>query len=351
MRTAMRLGAVLAVLLFAAAAAVAQGVEDDLSVMNPDTAEQEFSVPEYGIMPGFHRMYRGDYGDLERRYADAQGVLVADVYVDSPAEKAGIIRGDIITAVDGVATSSPAEIAGALEGYEYGDTVEITLLRGGEEMTLSLKLETRIGRPLVGIVGGGYREGPFSGSAPMRRDYEYRNAEPRGKGWGPPQEESEELQDNGENGFAERFFGQGLSRMLPEGISEDMLESVLSGQSAYVTEVAPGSPAAEAGLEAQLLIVAVNGEELEDGDLASRIRSMEPGSEVTLTTLSMNGTEEVTVILGDNDGNAFLGVTYYPFGMGGPGAGNLFPYQDESLRNNRTMPGGPQLRLPDSRNN
>ncbi len=57
------------------------------------------------------------------------GVYVANVVQTSPADKAGLQRGDVIIAVDDTRTFSWEEMTDALGDYEVGDTVKVTVVR------------------------------------------------------------------------------------------------------------------------------------------------------------------------------------------------------------------------------
>jgi Do/DeqQ family serine protease len=71
------------------------------------------------------------------------GVLVAGVTKDSPAEKSGLIPGDIITAVDGQPTKSTGQLRSQISLKTIGDTVKITLLRDRMKKTV----DVGIGKP------------------------------------------------------------------------------------------------------------------------------------------------------------------------------------------------------------
>jgi Do/DeqQ family serine protease len=71
------------------------------------------------------------------------GVLVAGVTKGSPAEKAGLIPGDIITNVDGQITKSTGQLRSQIGLKSIGDTVKITLLRDGIKKTV----DVGIGKP------------------------------------------------------------------------------------------------------------------------------------------------------------------------------------------------------------
>jgi S1-C subfamily serine protease len=68
---------------------------------------------------------------------------------------------------------------------------------------------------------------------------------------------------------------------------------------AQVVEVLPGSPAAEAGLEVDDVITAVDGEPVTaDNPLADQVRAHQPGDEITLTVQRVDEELEITVTLG-----------------------------------------------------
>ena len=54
------------------------------------------------------------------------GVPVASTFPGMPAAKAGITRGDTITAVNGIAMNSAAQLSSAIQAHKVGDTVTIT---------------------------------------------------------------------------------------------------------------------------------------------------------------------------------------------------------------------------------
>src|ERR1700720_1070371 len=66
--------------------------------------------------------------------ANAQGALVSQVVDGSPAEKAGIHTGDVITSVNGQPVKSNGELRNAIGLMRVGDKVEIGLLREGKPL-------------------------------------------------------------------------------------------------------------------------------------------------------------------------------------------------------------------------
>ncbi len=59
----------------------------------------------------------------------------------SPAEKAGLKDKDIVTAVNGVKVGAAGSLANLIGEYKPGDTVQLTIIRNGEETTVNVTLE------------------------------------------------------------------------------------------------------------------------------------------------------------------------------------------------------------------
>ncbi|NHC13290.1 PDZ domain-containing protein [Motilibacter sp. E257] len=78
-------------------------------------------------------------------------VVVQAVLKDAPAE--GVVRaGDVIVAVDGEAVADPEAVRAAISAHEPGDTVVVTVERGGERLRLTLKtVDGGGGRAMIGV--------------------------------------------------------------------------------------------------------------------------------------------------------------------------------------------------------
>lgn len=75
-----------------------------------------------------------------------QGAEIANVASGSPAAGAGLQQGDVITAVDGTAVSSPADLARLVRSHQPGDQVTITYSRGGNSTDAPVQLGDRSGQ-------------------------------------------------------------------------------------------------------------------------------------------------------------------------------------------------------------
>jgi putative serine protease PepD len=73
----------------------------------------------------------------------ASGAQVGSVTSGSPADKAGVREGDIVTKVDGKAITDPDGVADAIASHAPGDRIEVELSRGGAEQTFEVTLGTR----------------------------------------------------------------------------------------------------------------------------------------------------------------------------------------------------------------
>jgi serine protease Do len=86
--------------------------------------------------------------DVTRDIADsvglkqAKGAVVTEATKDSPADKAGIKSGDIITAVDGQQIDNARALSRTIGGKAPGTTVDVTVWRDNAEKHFSVKLDT-----------------------------------------------------------------------------------------------------------------------------------------------------------------------------------------------------------------
>ncbi|NLG71111.1 MAG: PDZ domain-containing protein [Chloroflexi bacterium] len=69
-----------------------------------------------------------------------QGIVISEVTADSPAERAGLEEGDVITAVDGEPVESPTAFIETIRSFEPGDSVQITVIRQGERNPIEVEV-------------------------------------------------------------------------------------------------------------------------------------------------------------------------------------------------------------------
>ena len=75
-----------------------------------------------------------------------QAVMITMVDGDSPAERAGLLLGDVVVAVDGDSIHEPEDVTRYLGADRVGGTIQLTVVRGGVKTTVPVIVGER-GRP------------------------------------------------------------------------------------------------------------------------------------------------------------------------------------------------------------
>ena len=172
---------------------------------------------------------------------EAQGALVAQVEPDSPASRAGLKAGDVITAVDGTAIHSPRELARVIADHHPGAEATLTARRDGEAQKLPVKLASL-----------------------------------------PAQDGAQAQAGHGEDDGQPRF-GIGLASIREA--EQQGLDLPRGTKGAVVSAVEPDGPAAQAGLQAGDVITSVAGKPVaspEDAAKAIREAARSHGGAVAL---------------------------------------------------------------------
>ena len=144
--TVLVLGIALGTIIQDYRAAGVLGRDNYRSVLTAANLVKEKSINEYTadeitsmLLTGLAAYIDDDYSyyftpEAKTQYDEEDGgVLIVDVYDDSPAQKAGIKTGDYITAVDGTAVTEIEDLSAAITG-ENGTPVRITVRRGEDEL-------------------------------------------------------------------------------------------------------------------------------------------------------------------------------------------------------------------------
>jgi S1-C subfamily serine protease len=71
------------------------------------------------------------------------GATASSVVSGSPADKAGIKKGDVVTAIDGRSIGSSNELVGAIQSHQAGDAVTLTVKRAGQTQQVKVTLGNR----------------------------------------------------------------------------------------------------------------------------------------------------------------------------------------------------------------
>lgn len=225
-----------------------------------------------------------------------RGVLVVSATEDGPAAKAGLrssentitvdgqdlpVGGDVITAINGqTITKMDALIAYLNDQTEVGQTVKLSLLRDGNEITLDVNLVAR----------------PASTPTPAIVETQ-------------PEQRS--------NTTSSAWLGILGAQLTPEIAQAMNLQA--DQQGILVVQVESGSPADDANLSASNQEATINGQTVMVGgdvitavdgtpmasldELRSLISTIQPGTEVKLSILREGATVEVPVTLAERPSN------------------------------------------------
>jgi hypothetical protein len=87
-----------------------------------------------------------------------RGVLVDSLTDSSPASKAGVLPGDVITRIDGQPVTTPAELVERLRTRKPGDEIEVTYYRMGKRQKTRVTLGEAPARE-----SRAFRSGPLRG--------------------------------------------------------------------------------------------------------------------------------------------------------------------------------------------
>jgi S1-C subfamily serine protease len=171
------------------------------------------------------------------------GVVVDTVDSESPADKAGIKRSDVIIEFDGEHVRSARQFARLVQETPAGRTVKATITRDGQRRDVQITPDERRGGDVM-VMGGGDLLGDYM------RDF--------GRDFG-------RLGDRFSN-FNFNFDFPALSgRRLGVAVEEltgQLGEYFGAKDGVLVTAVTDGSPAATAGLKAGDVITTVNGDRI-----------------------------------------------------------------------------------------
>ena len=203
---------------------------------------------------------------------DVRGVGVSEIMKDSPAEKAGLRKGDVILGFNGESVTSARKLHRLVSESSADQNVRLTISRGGSEQEVTATLSKRQG---TGMLNAKIRDDIKQKMEMFKKDF------PKIKG-----------------GDGTWVFNTGSYRRI--GIATQTLTKQLAdyfgvSEGILVTSVTDNSPAAKAGLKAGDVITAVDGEKVASpGDISRTIGKKQDGP-VTLTVVRDRNTRSVIV--------------------------------------------------------
>jgi serine protease Do len=176
---------------------------------------------------------------------DASGAVVTQVEPDSPAGKAGLKVGDVITELDGKKVSDAGELQVEVGQKRPGATIKLEVMRDGKTVNLPITLEA---------MGSRDKQGNEVSEA-----------------------------DHGK-----MHWGVGLSDLTPD--LRQQLQAPGEVHGAVIEQVQPGSSADNAGLQRGDVIVQVNRHDVQSAsDVKQALASMPKGKDALLLVWSNGG--------------------------------------------------------------
>jgi serine protease Do len=175
-----------------------------------------------------------------------EGAVVSQVENGSPAEKAGLKTGDVITELDGKKVSDASQLQIEVGQKQPGTTIKLSVLRDGKTVDVPITLEEM-------------------GS----RDHNAKEV--------------------GSNGHGKARWGLGLGDLTPELRQQLQANGDLHG--AVIEQVQPGSSADDAGLQQGDVIVEVNRKPVQNSaDVQKALSAVPQGQDALVLVWSNGGT-------------------------------------------------------------
>jgi serine protease Do len=175
---------------------------------------------------------------------NASGALISQVEADSPAGKAGIKVGDVITELNGKKMDNSGQLQAAISAQRPGDKVTLSVMREGKSLTLPVTLESI-------------------------------------------NKKSEEASAKGGDTHGKARWGVGLENLTPDLREQLQLPNNVKG--VVVTNVVPGSPADNAGIGRGDVILEVNRHQVQSADDVKRELGNVPADKDAMVLLWSNG--------------------------------------------------------------
>ena len=282
----------LATIILAAGSALAQQTPPPALEPPDEPVDQNFEFFLGG--DGFLGVYAENINrENMGRYhmSQVRGVGVTRIVKDSPAEKAGLRKDDVILRVDGENISSVRKLNRIVSELAPDQSVKITVSRGGSEQDITATIGKRSNNFFAG-------SDLFKGQPQI---WKWEGKEPRGRTFEVPHFNMDgNLFSEGDLLNNRDLIWLANSRRI--GVSTTELTKQLAdyfgvtgGKGVLVTAVIDDGPAAKAGVRAGDVLTAVDGEAIaSSGDLSRAINRKKEG-DVTLTLIRNKSQQTIRV--------------------------------------------------------
>ena len=198
----------------------------------------------------------GAFLGVASRKTETGGATILEVTPSSPAEKAGLKKGDIIIKVNNEKIESPEDLSKTIHQFKPGDKVKVGFKRDGKEQTVSVQLDKSKGEPFIYNYKYEYKMPDMPDLPGMESPL-----------WGP----------------------------MPPKIGIKAQDSE-EGKGVNVLEVTAGSPAEKAGLKKGDIITSYDGETVNSAnDLVQQVRESREKSTVKVKILRDGKSQDLDI--------------------------------------------------------
>jgi membrane-associated protease RseP (regulator of RpoE activity) len=288
----------LAAIILAASAALAQQPAPPPAPEPPDEpADQNFEFFLGG--DGFLGVYAENISreNMGRYHVNqVRGVGVTRIVKDSPAEKAGLRKDDVILRVDGENISSVRKLNRIVSELAPDQSVKITVSRGGSEQEVTATIGKRSNTAFANdLFGNQPKIWKWEGQP---KEWKF-NMPPRIIEVPRLNEDGNLFSDNDLLNNRDLFWlanGRRIGVSTME-LSKQLADyfGVTGGKGVLVTSVTEDGPAAKAGIRAGDVITAVDGEAVDSPGDISRVINRKKEGDVTLTVIRNKSQQTIHV--------------------------------------------------------
>ena len=216
---------------------------------------------------------------------EVRGTGITNIVKDSPAEKAGLRKDDVILKFDGESVTSVRKLNRLVSEVAPDQTARLTISRGGSEQEVAVTIAKRKDFDALTRVQG---FGPGFGLKGLEGWKNLEGLKPGAQVW--------KWEGDGD-GMVMAFGNNRRIGVSTTTLTKQLADyfGIVDGKGVLVTSVADDSAAAKAGIKAGDIITAIDGEKIEDsGDLARGINKKKDG-DVTLTVIRNKNQRNITV--------------------------------------------------------
>lgn len=287
-------------LILAAGVAVAQQPAPPAPPSPPDEPlEQNFSIFIDG--GGYLGVYAENINreNMGRYHLNqVRGVGLTQVIKDSPAEKAGLRKDDVILRIDSENVNSVRKLNRLISEMAPDHSVKVAVSRNGAETEITATIGKRS--------NSAFAQDLMPGGSKL---WKWEGIDPKVWKWEGPLFNREDFGNNGDFGFIMSGRRIGVSTMeLTKQLAEYF--GIADGKGVLVTAVTEDGPAAKAGVKAGDVITAIDGEAVDSTGDISRVVNRKKEGDVTLTVIRNKSQQTIRVT--PKEGGGFSGTLGQP---------------------------------------